>query len=167
LDRKNFRQLTPTDYNKLIDPDDGITNRNHIILGFYEFDYLPLTITKTLGLSPTETGLKGEEYETGGQKKIKRTRECNFWEIETKIITNEFIGDLVDKFAKEIIEQRVEKIRHISATSRTKLTVVQYYYDGHNPGQFFDRQFVKLLADIGAEIDIDTYCLSSDSSVSR
>jgi hypothetical protein len=146
---------------------DKTRNRNHIIFGFYDFDVHPNEITYTLDVKPTKTGLKGEEYEVGNQNRIKKTRDCNIWEIEVKTLTNDFIGDLVDKFVNDIIKSRIKEIKTYSATGQCKLTIVQYYYDGWNPGYFFSSELVKLLADINAKIDIDTYCLSEDQSASR
>jgi hypothetical protein len=164
----NFKELTPTDNNKLSDSSDNeATNRNHIIFSFYDFDVSPDDITNRLELSPTKTGLKGEEFEIGGRNKIKKIRDCNFWEFEIKAVTNDFIGDLVDKFAQDIIKDRTEEIKSLSSTCQCKLTVVQYYKDGWNPGYFFSCDLVRLLADINAEIEIDTYCLSEDKSASH
>lgn len=146
---------------------DKTTNRNHIIFGFYDFDVHPNEITDSLDLKPTKTGLKGEEYEVGEQRKIEKTRDCNFWEIEVKTLTNDFIGDLVDKFVADVIRDRTKEINKLSNKCQCKLTVVQYYRDGWNPGYFFSRELIKLLADINAEIDIDTYCLSEDKSATR
>jgi hypothetical protein len=168
LNSMDFKKLTPTDFNQLDGSvDNETTNRNHIIFGFYDFDVHPDKITDSLDLKPTKTGLKGEEYEVGGQKKIRKTRDCNFWEIELKTLTNDFIGDLVDKFVNDFIKDRIKEIKMFSDNCQCKLTVVQYYRDSWNPGYFFSRDLVRLLADINAEIDIDTYCLGEDKSVSR
>ena len=168
LGQMDFKKLTPPDYNKLSDSSDNeVTNRNHIIFGFYDFDISPDEITVRLKLNPTKTGLKGEEFEIGGRNKIKKIRDCSFWEFEIKTVTNDFIGDLVDNFARDIIKDRTKEIKELSSTCQCKLTVVQYYRDGWNPGYFFSRELVRLLADVNAEIDIDTYCLSEDKSASR
>jgi len=168
FDNMDFKKLTPSDYKKLDDSSDkGTTNRNHIIFGFYDFELHPDKITTSLNLTPTKTGLKGEEYEVGGQKRIKKARDYNFWELESIITTNDFIGDLLDKFVDNFIKDRIKEIKILSDNCQCKLTVVQYYRDGLNPGYFFSRDLVKLLANINAEIDIDTYCLSEDKSASR
>ena len=160
----NFKRLNPSDYDKLDDFSDSKTmNRNHIIFGFYEIEGQPDEITEALNLKPTRTGLKGDEFEVGGQKKIKKIRDYSFWEIESITITNDFIGDLVDKFADEVIKNRRKEIRALSNNCVCKLAVVQYYRDGWNPGYLFSRDLVKLLADINAKIDIDVYCLSEDT----
>lgn len=164
----DFKKLTPKDFSKLDSSlDNGILNRNHVIFGFYDFHIHPDKITDSLHLKPTKTGLKGEEYEIGGQKKIKKTRDCNFWELELVAFTNDFIGDMVDKFVNDHIKNKIKEIKMFSENCQCKLTVVQYYRDGWNPGYFFNRDLVRLLADINAEIDIDTYCLSEERNASR
>jgi len=155
-----IEKLSPSDFKKLSGWKDNEekTNRNHIILGFYDFECSPNRITEKLDLEPTRTGVKGEEYDSESTN-VKKTRECNLWEIESKSVTNEFIGNIVDEFVSTTIEKRFNIIKEFSCTCQTKLTIVQYYFDGYNPGQFFSNRLVKLLSDINAEIDIDIYCL--------
>lgn len=143
----DFKKLTSTDFNKLSDTSDyTATNRNHIIFGLYGFDVSPDEITERLNLKPTKVGWKGEEYEIGGRIKTKKIRDYNFWELETKTVTNDFIGDLVSNFAQEIIIDRKTEIKTITKACQCKLTIVQYYQDGLNPGYFFNSELIKLLA---------------------
>ena len=141
---------------------DSQCNQNHVILRFVDFDFDPDYITKKLELKPLSIGRQGEEYFVGPQQ-ICKVWEFNHWDYEIKTKNNDFIGDTVDLFFNKIISPRLDKIKEISLKSKiTRLTIVQYYYSGHNPGYGFEREQVKILTDINAEIDMDIYCLADD-----
>ncbi|MUP16822.1 DUF4279 domain-containing protein [Ancylomarina euxinus] len=159
-----FKRLDKKDYKNLMGTNgDSEINQNHLILHFLEFDFAPDLITQKLGLQPLSTGQKGEEYFIGPQKDIPRIWDCSHWDFEWKINTNDFIGDLVDKFFNEIIIPRIDTIKEIGLSCKmVRFTIVQYYYTGNNPGYGFEPEQLKILADIGAGIDVDIYCLGED-----
>ena len=159
----NFKQLNKEDYKKLMGTSDSETNQNHLILRFLDFDFDPDLISKKLQLEPMSSGLKGEEYFFGPQKQISKFRECNHWDYEWKNYSNDFIGDYIEKFFNEIIIPRLDLIKEISLDCKTiRFIIVQYYYTGHNPGYGFEKNQIKILADINAEVDMDIYCLNKD-----
>nr|WP_319399136.1 DUF4279 domain-containing protein [uncultured Carboxylicivirga sp.] len=160
----NHNRLDKKELNKLKgQTDQPDINQNHFILRFIDFDFDPKIISDRLGLKPSSSGQKGEEYYIG-TKKIPRIRDCNHWDIEQKIISNDFIGDLLDLFFKEIIIPRIELLKELKSQCKIlRLTMVQYYYTGHNPGFTLTNEQIKILADINAEIDIDVYCLCEDN----
>ncbi len=138
-------------------------NQNHLILRFIDFDFSPDLITKNVGLKPLSVGKKGEEYFVGSQKRILKIRDCNHWDYEWKVYSNEFIGDITNKFFNEILIPRKELIKEIGLSCQTtRLVIVQYYFTGHNPGFNFKKEQIQVLAEINAEIDMDIYCLCED-----
>lgn len=158
-----FKRLDKKDYKKLTGSSDSEINRNHLILCFLDFDFDPDLITNKLELEPLSTGKKGEEYFVGPQKQISKFRECSHWDYEWKIKSNDFIGDLIDKFFKEILIPRLGSIKEIGLNCKTvRFIIVQYYYTGHNPGYGFEKEQIKILADLNAEINIDIYCFCED-----
>lgn len=158
-----FKRLDKKDYTKLMGSVDSKINQNHLILRFIDFDFDPDLITDKLGLAPLSTGQKGDEYFIWPQKDISKIRNCSHWDFEWKLMTNDFIGDLIDKFFKEVITPRLDSIKEIGLNCETtRFLIVQYYYTGHNPGYGFEKEQIKLLADINAEIDMDIYCLCED-----
>jgi len=159
-----FKRLDKKDYKKLMGTSNRTEiNQNHLRLRFLDFDFDPDLITKKLGLEPLSTGKKGDEYFVGPQKQTSKFRECHHWDYEWKLFSNDFIGDLIDKFFKEIIIPRIDLIKEISLNcTTTRLIIVQYYYTGHNPGYYFEKQHIKILAEISAEVDMDIYCLCDD-----
>ena len=141
--------------------EDEQTNRIHLILGFMEFECSPDEFTTELQLQPSSTGIRGEEYllPDGNRKK---TRDCNHWEYEWKIRSNEFIGDYLTKFTNEIIKPRIGAIKRMNADCVTRITIVQYYYTGFNLGIGFEKEEIQILSAIDAEIDIDIYVLTEN-----
>jgi hypothetical protein len=158
-----FKRLDKKDYKNLMGTNgDSEINWNHVILRFIDFDFNPDEITDKLGLKPRSIARQGEEYFVG-PRKVRKIWEFNHWDYELKTRTNDFIGDTIDKFFKETIIPRLNDIKEISQKSRiTRLIIVQYYYIGHNPGYGFEKEQIKILADMNAEIDMDIYCLCED-----
>lgn len=155
LDKKDFKNLMGT-------KGDIEINKNHVILRFIDFDFNPDEITDKLGLKPLSIARQGEEYFVGPWK-VRKIWEFNHWDYELKTKTNDFIGDTIDKFFKETIIPRLNDIKEISQKCRiTRLIIVQYYYTSHNPGYGFEKEQIKVLAEINAEVDIDIYCLCED-----
>ncbi len=135
-------------------------NQNHIILGFFDFDFSPDIFTKDMGLQPLDKGVKGDKYFVGSKKDVEKIHEHNFWRHELKTYSNDFIGDLIAKYIDEIIKPRVDIIKRLTKNSNVQLQIIQYYYDGCNPGIHIDFQRNKILSDINCSIDIDLYCLA-------
>lgn len=137
------------------------TNVNHIILWFLNFDHSPEEITEKLGLSPTRTAVKGQERLNSGSTN-KKIHKFSFWEYEWEIESNEFIGELADKFIDEIIRPRIQEIKMLAVTIDAEFKIVQYYYSGCNPGYHFSVDKMKILCEANLEIDIDAYCLTEE-----
>lgn len=137
-------------------------NRNHITLSFFDFNYSPDIISKELELTPHSIGIKGDEYMIGSKNQIKKIRDYSIWSYEWKSQTNEFIGDIIERFIVEIILPRMDKIKKVSLNSEVQFQIVQYYYDGCNPGIFIKSEHTKILSEINSSIDIDIYCLSEN-----
>ena len=163
IEPMNIKRLNKEELKKIQNSESELEiNQNRIILRFIDFDFNPDEISEKLGLKPLSIARKGEDYFVG-KRKFKKTYDCNHWDYEIKIETNDFIGDTVTNFIETIIKPRIELIKEISNTCRiTRLIIVQYYYTGCNPGYFFEKEQIKILADINAEIDMDIYCLSDD-----
>jgi hypothetical protein len=134
-------------------------NKNHIILGFFEFNYSPDLITDNLGLVPLEQGVKGEKYLTGKRMHIEKIREYNIWTYEWKIVSNELVTGMIANFIDDIIVPRIDKIKKLTVDCNVQLRIVQYYYDGYNPVIYIKREHNKVLAEINSSLDLDLYCL--------
>lgn len=135
-------------------------NISHIILWFLNFEQSPEDITSHLGLTPTKTAIKGQEYSTSESLKSKRFHKFSIWEFEWKVDSNKLVGDLAEIFINEIIKPRVNEIKMLADSIDAEFKIVQYYYDGYNPGYHLTVDNMKTLTEANLELDIDTYCLS-------
>jgi hypothetical protein len=133
------------------------TNQNHLILWFLNFDFPHEEITSKLDLQPTRIAIKGQaQVAANGVTKISRH---TFWEYEWKYESNEFIGDVAERFVDQIIKSRTEQIEALSAKTYAEFKIAQYYYDGFTPGYHFTAKTLQILSEANLEMDIDIYCL--------
>ena len=140
-------------------------NENHVSIKLFEFAGSPGELSPRLKLEPTRTALKGEESGVGPEHlRVKRPYPWNLWEYRWTRNEERFIGDLIEEFMVQIVEPRMDDLRDVIATCSAELSVVQYYYTGCNPGVHFSRKTLNTLAYIGAETDVDIYCLADDDA---
>lgn len=132
-------------------------NRYHLSLSFYDFDGEPQRITKLLGLDPDSVGLKGECYTSGNLEKIL---DYSYWGYKWRVDTNEYVGTFIQSFIEQIIAPRLDAIASLAKESTVQFQIVQYYFDGFNPGLNIDAEYIQVLSRIGASLDVDIYCLS-------
>ena len=138
-------------------------DENHTTLKFFNFRCSPEELTKELGLEPTKTAIKGKSYSQGPNgHKIEKIWPYNYWEYRITKKENKWISEQVDQFIDEIIIPKKGILKKIISSCEAEFSIVQYYYSGCNPGLHFDNKRLQLISDIGAEIDIDIYCLSEE-----
>ncbi len=136
-------------------------NENHITLKLFNFICSPDDLTKELGLVPTKTGIKGQEFFIGSQvKKIKKVWPHNYWEYRVIKKEKNWVSEHVNQFIDNIIKPKEEKLKDIITSCEAELSIVQYYYCGCNPGFHFDNEKLQSITNIGASLDLDIYCLS-------
>ncbi|MCW3076361.1 MAG: hypothetical protein JWO32_970 [Bacteroidetes bacterium] len=136
-------------------------NENIVELKISDFDTDPKHISDLLDLNPTTTWNKRDEYIFGYKRKgIKKIRENNYWEYRSTNISNDWIGDHIEEFIEEIIIPRKSILKEITDQFHTELSIVQYMYEGCNPGLYFDKKTIKVFNECGLELNIDLYILS-------
>lgn len=134
-------------------------NKNLAILRLFGFEYDPLIITNRLGISPKKTGIKGEKYYRG-KSSIPSHWDFNHWEYEWKKLSPAYIGEFITEFFNEILIPRQKELVEISKNCPTiRIVIVQYYYNGCNPGYNLTKEQIAIMAEINAEIEFDVYCL--------
>ncbi len=85
-------------------------NQNHIILGFFGFEFLPEIFTEELRLDPLVRGTKGEKYLAGSINQVEKVHDFNMWTHEIKSYSNDWIGDMIAKFIDDKISPRINTI---------------------------------------------------------
>lgn len=139
------------------------TNENHITIKLTGFSCSAQEISQTIGLQPTKTAVKGQEYQIGPKhKRITKKYNENYWEFREIRSEATWISDLVSEFLKKHIIPRKKDIKETVANCEGELSIVQYVNEGCNPGLHFKKEEIALLANMGLELDIDLYCLADD-----
>lgn len=137
------------------------TNENYITIKILGFSCSPEDISKTIGLTPTKTALKGQVYQIGSrQNRITKQYSHNYWEFREIKNETTWISELVSQFLSIYIVPRKERIKQIVSKCEGELSIVQYVNEGCNPGLHFKKEEMELLGYIGLELDIDLYCLA-------
>jgi hypothetical protein len=137
-------------------------DQNHTTLKFSGFLQSLEEISERLGLTPTRTWLKGEEYYRGfGEHRKIRIREENFWALDWRRETDQWIQEQIDEFLSVVVAPRKELIKEISKECYCEFSVAQYVYNGCNPGFHFSKEVLAQIQFIEAELDMDIYCLSN------
>ena len=140
-------------------------NENHIEIKFFDFDITHDEFTRAIGLQPTHFWSRNDPYQIGPITKRKEMlRRETFWGFEIKSITNDFIGEKAKAFLIDIIVPRIEKIKFLTKKYHGEFSVVQYMYNGCNPGLYFDKEQLSILHNSGLELNVDIYVLSDNEN---
>src|SRR5690242_9779836 len=103
-------------------------NENYIGLKFFDFKFPHEIITEKLMLAPTKSKIKDIT------KRGTLLWKGNIWHYEEKKVTNEYIGDLAEEFILRVIAPIHGKIKEILNECNGEIAIVQFYYNGPNPG---------------------------------
>lgn len=141
------------------------TDQHKVALKISEFPYSVDNLTTMLGLQPSETAVKDQEYFIGPpHRKIPKRWPFNFWMYQESVEKDQwYIGDQITNFISKIIVPRISILNEIKENCEFELGVSQCLYTGCNPGFHLDKKELKILADIDCEIDIDFYVLSGST----
>lgn len=124
-------------------------------LNIAEFECSPEKITKILGIQPTKTWIKGEPINPIG----KRVYKENGWMIESPINpVNSNVDEQVESLLS-VITPYVEAFANLPSDVYIELSCVIYVpsNDHGRPTVGFSANTIKILAKLGANIDIDIY----------
>jgi hypothetical protein len=135
-------------------------NRNHIELKFFDFDLTHEELSEILKLELTHKWYKDEEYLAGT---VKMKRKQSYWGHEILTHTNGYIGDQIEDFLKVIVTPRIFEIQTLTAKFHGEFSVVQYIYEGCNPGFFLEPNQIELISRCGLGLNVDFYVLSGTS----
>ena len=95
---------------------------------------------------------------------FEKIRKENYWGFEIMTKTNDFIGDQAKAFLVDIVVSRTEKIKMLTDKYHGEFSVVQYMYNGCNPGLYFDKEQLNILHNAGLDLNVDIYVLSDNEN---
>ncbi len=136
-------------------------NRNIVEIKFYDFDLTHDELSNEIDLKPTHRWTKGDKYGYGPvEKRNELKRKETFWGYQFEKETTDFIGDQIKEFLIGVVVPRIEKIKELTDKYHGEFSVVQYMYEGCNPGLYFDKEQIDILHQCGLELNVDIYVLS-------
>ncbi|MFC9707260.1 DUF4279 domain-containing protein [Paenibacillus sp. NPDC056933] len=112
-------------------------------------------ITNTLLIPPTRTWLKGDPI----QRDLFRKETC--WELATEYEESLDINDQIDK-VKILIQDRKDQVVKLIRQNNLecKFEVVINIENNEKPAMYLNKDTIKFIYDLGAEIDFDLYIYS-------
>jgi len=132
-------------------------NENYIGLKLIGFECDFEEISEKLAITPTRIAKKGQNRsDRPGDKRIWTS---NYWEYERVTKSNDYIGNQITEFIDEVIIPQKDIIQALSTISEIEFSIVQYMHYGCNPGFCLDNSQLKIIAEIGAKLNVDIYCL--------
>lgn len=119
-------------------------------------DLDPAEITRSLGVSPTDSWKKGDVNSRNGYE-----RKFGRWSLYSRLPRSvEFEAHIADVLAQ--LEQNPDGFRKVSEAYEGRMQLVGYFHS-YYPGLFFTPQTVQGLAKYKLGVDHDFYCLHSDA----
>lgn len=124
----------------------------HFTLWGRGFD--PGTITKLVGIQPTETYREGDQV----SKTIKMRMKCDGWRVSSSLPLDAPFTDHVPALLAIVNPKQPEIVAACEQHSlHAELLAVIYCYEGDRPGMYLRREEVAQIAALGATIDLDLY----------
>ena len=131
-------------------------NEIKVGLTLTDFDCAPEEITQKIGIEPTVTWLAGEPI-LGGTRSYKE----NGWRLEVRDEDASGVDDLAKQLLQRLEGSRYE-VAKLAAEFYAEISCIVYATE-FVPELHFDRETLERIARLGAGIDIDLYCLTSDT----
>lgn len=131
-----------------------------ILFGFEES---PDEITKQLGVTPTETRIKGEYRNISkGKHEIKRLNKENAWLLKSELSNSVPIEKHLEHLINNI---KPYKQNFIDVAKRYKLqfNCAMYYYEA-NPGISLESNIMKEISELNIPLYFDIYCMAGTFS---
>src|SRR5947209_20631878 len=122
-----------------------------------EGDFLPEEITRATGVTPTRTAMSGEPVSSSGDYK----RKSSVWEYTVNGDGTSSTGDLI-KSIIEVVKPSWEKFVDLGRRYGTGFYCRVYLYEAQGPEIYLESTVIKRVAELGAAVDIDVYCLAGD-----
>ena len=117
-----------------------------------DFECDPEDISKLLSITPTVTWRVGESI----AGTIRRHKE-NGWRLDSPMNRSQEIDEQIKGLLSQL-EPKAELLRHLAEDFYSEFSCIIYAYD-YVPSINLSNETLSRMADLGAAIDIDLYCL--------
>jgi hypothetical protein len=112
-------------------------------------------VTRALGVEPTRSWNQGDQV-VGTKKHYGESG----WRLDSSLSSDASIDQQLRELLNSISE-RIEFVRSLPGSIEVDFSCVIYARE-YVPEIFFSADIIRRIADIGAAIDIDLYCLMND-----
>lgn len=133
------------------------------------FDFDPEEITKLLKISPTTTWRLGDLI----GKSILRCKH-NGWRLNSELensldseLENSIDLDNHIKYLLNKLQPSWQTLVEICYQYDAEISCVIYSCEAQGPAIHFDKEIIRCVAELNAEIDVDYYCLYSSKEMSE
>lgn len=118
-------------------------------------DFDPGSITRRVGLAPTDSWRKGDIHRRGYERKFSQ------WSLRSRLDKSDCLEDhIADVLAQ--LNQNAAAFQELSRDFEVHMQLVGYFHEGY-PGLRFSSEIVAALAKFGVSVDLDFYNLWSDA----
>ena len=122
-----------------------------------DFDCAPAEITERIGIEPSKTWVVGEPIMGGA-----RAHKENGWQLELRDGDASGVEDLTKSLLQRL-ETSGDAIAELARAFYAEISCIVYATE-FVPELHFSRRTLERIGQLGAEIDIDLYCLTSDET---
>jgi Domain of unknown function (DUF4279) len=122
------------------------------------FEISPEEITNAIGIEPTKSWHIGE---TIGKSKIKRKK--NGWTLSSGLDKSSELEEHLSALFEQL-QARWTIFTSLCAKYDSEISCAVYCYEAQGPSIHFNKEVVKYIAELNAEIDVDYYCLDDPGS---
>jgi pyruvate kinase len=131
--------------------------KNRVFLKIHSFDCTIEAINEILNLKPNKAWLKGEINDVAN-KLLKRTD--SLWEIQSNVPEHRPIDEHIE-FMFKIVKEREDGLKYLTSKYECEFTINSKCdkIEDFNYGIYMSNENMRLISDIGLNLDIDVYFL--------
>jgi Domain of unknown function (DUF4279) len=122
------------------------------------FEISPEEITNAIGIEPTESWHIDDTIE-----KTKIKRKENGWTLSSGLDKSSELEEHLSALFEQL-QVRWTIFTSLCSKYDSEISCAIYSYEAQGPSIHFDKEIVKYIAELNAEIDIDYYCLDNPKS---
>ncbi len=138
-----------------------------VYLAFAGFDFDPEEITRLTGITPTRTRRAGDPVSWASslsEENRQRIRvKANRWIVNSGLDSNVDLPTQVKALLRRL-EPAWERLIELGQQYEPVMECIVRSYGGDRPEIFFDKEVIRKLIQLNAEIDVDLYVFRSHSA---
>lgn len=147
--------------------DEDMRSEVRVYLAFGGFDFDPDEITRLTGITPTKTLRAGDPVSWASslsEENRQRIRvKSNRWEVDSGLDSSVDLPTHVKALLQKL-EPVWDRFVELGQQYEPVMECIVSSYGGDRPEIFFDKEVIRKLIQLNAEIDVDLYVFRSSSA---